>query len=52
LNRQYRENGMPETKRLGIHEDGKPANDFQETRSDRRDHPPATSDANTMELPL
>ena len=50
LNRQYRENGMPETDRFGIHEDDKPANDFNETQSDERDHAPR--DINTMELPL
>lgn len=52
LNRQFRENGMAETKRFGIHEDGKPASDFQQTRSDEREHQPAPRDVNTMELPL
>lgn len=52
LNRQFRQNGMPETDRFGIHGDGKPASDFQQTRSDQREHQVAPRDANTMELPL
>ncbi|TCU34052.1 hypothetical protein [Rhizobium azibense] len=52
LNRQYRANAMPETERFGANDDGKPANDFNQTRSDGHEHRPATRDVNTMELPL
>lgn len=52
MNRQFRENGMPETERLGDRSDGKPATDFHETRSDQREHKPVARDASTMELPL
>jgi exodeoxyribonuclease X len=54
LNRQFRQNGMPESdcfggKGYGIHADGKPANDFTETDKRDREH---RRDKSTMELDL
>ncbi|NEI71052.1 3'-5' exonuclease [Rhizobium lusitanum] len=52
LNRQYRANGMSETAGFGVHQEGKPARDFEASRSDQREHPRPGQPGSTLELPL